>query len=208
MSDLVETLVIGAGPAGLTTAYTLAKQGRQVIVLEAGPRLRRRHQPHRRATRASCSTSAAIASSRSRRRSSISGTRSCRTTSSSARACRASTTSGKFYAYPLKAFEALRNLGLVESAPAWPPSPGQARSRSRTRSTFHQWVRNQFGERLFSIFFKTYTEKVWGMSLRRDLGRLGGAAHQGPEPRRRGARRAAPLARRSAPRRRGGSSRR
>jgi len=29
--------------------------------------------------------------------------------------------------------------------------------------TFHQWVRNQFGERLFSIFFKTYTEKVWGM---------------------------------------------
>jgi protoporphyrinogen oxidase len=25
-------------------------------------------------------------------------------------------------------------------------------------------VRNQFGEKLFSIFFKTYTEKVWGMS--------------------------------------------
>src|SRR4029077_17606970 len=30
--------------------------------------------------------------------------------------------------------------------------------------TFHDWVRNQFGERLFSIFFQTYTEKVWGMS--------------------------------------------
>src|SRR5258705_5782189 len=30
--------------------------------------------------------------------------------------------------------------------------------------TFHQWVRNQFGENLFSIFFKTYPEKVWGMS--------------------------------------------
>jgi protoporphyrinogen oxidase len=30
--------------------------------------------------------------------------------------------------------------------------------------TFHDWVSNQFGERLFSIFFKTYTEKVWGMS--------------------------------------------
>ena len=29
---------------------------------------------------------------------------------------------------------------------------------------FHDWVANQFGERLFSIFFKTYTEKVWGMS--------------------------------------------
>jgi protoporphyrinogen oxidase/putative flippase GtrA len=30
--------------------------------------------------------------------------------------------------------------------------------------TFRQWVSNQFGDRLFSIFFKTYTEKVWGMS--------------------------------------------
>ena len=30
--------------------------------------------------------------------------------------------------------------------------------------SFHDWVRNQFGERLFQIFFKTYTEKVWGMS--------------------------------------------
>ena len=30
--------------------------------------------------------------------------------------------------------------------------------------SFHDWVRNQFGERLFSIFFKTYTEKVWGLS--------------------------------------------
>ena len=38
------------------------------------------------------------------------------------------------------------------------------RSRSRSPQTFHDWVRNQFGERLFSIFFKTYTEKVWGMS--------------------------------------------
>jgi protoporphyrinogen oxidase len=33
----------------------------------------------------------------------------------------------------------------------------------RNPKTFHEWVRNQFGERLFSIFFKTYTEKVWGM---------------------------------------------
>ena len=34
----------------------------------------------------------------------------------------------------------------------------------RRRARFHDWVRNQFGERLFQIFFKTYTEKVWGMS--------------------------------------------
>ncbi len=37
MSDFVETLVIGAGPAGLTTAYSLAKQGREVTVLEQDP---------------------------------------------------------------------------------------------------------------------------------------------------------------------------
>ena len=70
---------------------------------------------------------------------------------------------GKFYAYPLKAFEALRNLGLIESA-ACVASYGIAKLFPIKRpKTFHSWVRNQFGERLFSIFFKTYTEKVWGM---------------------------------------------
>ncbi len=70
---------------------------------------------------------------------------------------------GRFYAYPLKAFEALRNLGLLESA-ACLASYGLARlTPIKEPKTFHQWVRNQFGERLFSIFFKTYTEKVWGM---------------------------------------------
>lgn len=70
----------------------------------------------------------------------------------------------KFYSYPLKPIEALSNLGIFTStlcvisylyAKAFPiPNP----------KTFHQWVRNQFGEKLFQIFFKTYTEKVWGMS--------------------------------------------
>ena len=70
---------------------------------------------------------------------------------------------GKFYAYPLKAFEALRNLGIMESV-ACVASYGWARvAPIAVPKTFHQWVRNQFGERLFSIFFKTYTEKVWGM---------------------------------------------
>ena len=41
---------------------------------------------------------------------------------------------------------------------------GQAVPGRGRRARFQQWVRNQFGERLFSIFFKTYTEKVWGMS--------------------------------------------
>src|SRR5437588_1613344 len=70
---------------------------------------------------------------------------------------------GKFYSYPLKAFEALSNLGLMQSA-ACMLSYGWAKAFPiREPRTFHHWVRNQFGERLFRIFFKTYTEKVWGM---------------------------------------------
>ena len=71
---------------------------------------------------------------------------------------------GKLYSYPLRAFEALFNLGIFESALCM-ASYGWAKLRPIAEpKTFHQWVRNQFGERLFPIFFKTYTEKVWGMS--------------------------------------------
>src|SRR5207237_7184170 len=36
----------------------------------------------------------------------------------------------------------------------------------RSPRSFEDWVINQFGARLFNIFFKTYTEKVWGMSCK------------------------------------------
>jgi protoporphyrinogen oxidase len=70
---------------------------------------------------------------------------------------------GKLFDYPLKAGNALRGLGLVESARcvgsyAW------ARVRPpKDQTHFEAWVIARFGRRLFSIFFKTYTEKVWGM---------------------------------------------
>jgi protoporphyrinogen oxidase len=71
---------------------------------------------------------------------------------------------GKYYSYPLSAFEALMSLGVVRST-ACMLSYAYARANPIAEpATFHQWVRNQFGEKLFSIFFKTYTEKVWGMS--------------------------------------------
>ena len=73
---------------------------------------------------------------------------------------------GRFYSYPLKAMEALGNLGIWEStlcvlsylkAKAFPiPNP----------RSFEDWVVNQFGRRLYGIFFKTYTEKVWGMDCK------------------------------------------
>jgi protoporphyrinogen oxidase len=71
---------------------------------------------------------------------------------------------GRFFAYPLKAANALWNLGLVETVRCL---ASYARARifpiPNPRS-FEDWVRNQFGWRLYSIFFKTYTEKVWGIS--------------------------------------------
>ena len=71
---------------------------------------------------------------------------------------------GKFYSYPLRPFEALRNLGLMTSA-ACVLSFAHARIFPlKNPANFHEWVRNRFGEKLFSIFFRTYTEKVWGMS--------------------------------------------
>jgi protoporphyrinogen oxidase len=71
---------------------------------------------------------------------------------------------GKYYSYPLKAFEALTNLGIFTSLQCV-LSYGYAKAFPvKDAKTFHQWVRNQFGEKLFSIFFRTYTEKVWGMS--------------------------------------------
>jgi protoporphyrinogen oxidase len=71
---------------------------------------------------------------------------------------------GKFYSYPLKAFEALNNLGYAESAYCILSFLYKQAFPYENPETFHQWISNQFGERLFSIFFKTYTEKVWGMS--------------------------------------------
>ena len=71
---------------------------------------------------------------------------------------------GRYFSYPLRAMEAFANLGPVTSL-ACVLSYLYARSFpiANPRS-FHDWVRNEFGERLFQIFFKTYTEKVWGMS--------------------------------------------
>jgi protoporphyrinogen oxidase len=71
---------------------------------------------------------------------------------------------GKYYSYPLSAFEALANLGIFTSAACMLSFAWAKLMPLETPRNFHEWVRNQFGEKLFSIFFKTYTEKVWGMS--------------------------------------------
>ena len=70
---------------------------------------------------------------------------------------------GKFYSYPLRAFEALWNLGIFRSAHCMASYARWKLFPHKDPKSFEQWVVNQFGHKLFSIFFKTYTEKVWGM---------------------------------------------
>jgi protoporphyrinogen oxidase len=70
---------------------------------------------------------------------------------------------GKFFAYPLKPFNALSGLGLWETFRCV-ASYIHARLRPIVpEDNFEAWIRNRFGRRLFEIFFRTYTEKVWGM---------------------------------------------
>ncbi len=70
---------------------------------------------------------------------------------------------GKFYSYPLRAFEALNNLGIVRSALCMASFAWAKLFPIKHVRSFEDWTSNQFGKRLYSIFFKTYTEKVWGM---------------------------------------------
>lgn len=70
---------------------------------------------------------------------------------------------GTYFHYPLKALNALFGLGLWESVRIL---CSYVRSRVfpyPREDTFEEWVSNRFGRRLYEIFFKTYTEKVWGM---------------------------------------------
>jgi protoporphyrinogen oxidase len=70
----------------------------------------------------------------------------------------------RFFSYPLNATEALRKLGVLEAARCALSFLKARLLPIRPEHSFADWVSNRFGERLFSIFFKSYTEKVWGMS--------------------------------------------
>jgi protoporphyrinogen oxidase len=157
--------IIGAGPAGLTAAYLLSKKGVPVTVLEADPRyvggISRTveykgfcfdiggHRFFSKSKEVEDLWTEILPNDLLHR------PRSSRIYYN-----------GKFFSYPLKAGEALVKLGLIEAsrcvlsyltALAFPhPQP----------RSFEDWVSNQFGKRLFNIFFKSYTEKVWGMSCK------------------------------------------
>jgi protoporphyrinogen oxidase len=163
MTADADIFVIGAGPAGLTTAYCLTKQTPSVIVIEKDPLyvggISRtvRHGNflfdiggHRFFSKAKEVVDLWLEILPDdfitrRRLSRI-------------------YYGGKFYSYPLSAFQALRNLGIFTSAGCMLSYAYAKAFPIASPCSFHDWVRNRFGERLFQIFFKTYTEKVWGMS--------------------------------------------
>jgi len=70
---------------------------------------------------------------------------------------------GRFFNYPLEVINTLFNLGILES---FLISLSYLSAQIRPypeEETFDQWVSNRFGRRLYEKFFKTYTEKVWGI---------------------------------------------
>lgn len=158
----VETLIVGAGPAGLTTAYELTKAGRSVAMVERDPvyvggisrtvnykGYRFDIGGHR-----FFSKSAEVEAWWTE----IMGDELLQRPRSSRIYY-----NNKLFDYPLRAGDALAKLGPIEAlrcviSYAW----AQARPY-RNVVSFEQWVVNNFGRRLFQIFFKTYTEKVWGM---------------------------------------------
>jgi protoporphyrinogen oxidase len=70
---------------------------------------------------------------------------------------------GKLFAYPLKPLNALLNLGVMDSMAVLGSYLWSRLAPVRPEVSFADWVSNRFGRRLYRIFFKSYTEKVWGI---------------------------------------------
>jgi protoporphyrinogen oxidase len=158
----VDVAIIGAGPAGLTAGYLLTKQGLSVAIIEkdktyvGGISRTVEHQGYRFdiGGHRFFSKSAAVVDLWNELLPDdfIQRPRMSRIYFE-----------GKFYSYPLRAFEALWNLGLIRSTLCMISFAKAKAFPNKQVKSFEDWTVNQFGWKLYSIFFKTYTEKVWGM---------------------------------------------
>ena len=70
---------------------------------------------------------------------------------------------GDFFAYPLRAEDVVRRLGLVETVRCLGSYAAAKVRRAEPPDTFEDWVTARFGRRLYDAFFREYTEKVWGI---------------------------------------------
>jgi len=160
-----KAVIVGAGPAGLTAAYELSKHNAPVIVLEIDPEYVGgiARTVNYKNFRFDIGGHRFFSKSREVEDlwTEIAGDNMLHRPRSSRIYYR-----GKFYTYPLKPFEALSKLGIIESTFCLFSFLAARLHPTRNPKNFEEWVSNQFGKRLFRVFFKTYTEKVWGMSCR------------------------------------------
>lgn len=156
-----DVVIIGAGPTGLTAAYQLAKAGQKTIVFEKGARVGGiartedykgygvdigGHRFYTKVSEVEALWHEVLADDFLHR------TRLSRIYYNR-----------KFFYYPIRFFDALWKLGLVESVRVGLSYIWARVQPYPKEDNLEEWVSNRFGKRLFQIFFKTYTEKVWGI---------------------------------------------
>ena len=153
--------VIGGGPAGLTAGYLLAKQGRPVIVFEAEDQV----------------GGIAKTEVRDGYRFDLGGhrffTKSKEVNDLWHEVMREEFLkrprmsriywNGKFLDYPLNGMDVVKKLGPIELVRSGLSYLWAAMKPKGKEDNLEQWVSNRFGKRLYQHFFKTYTEKVWGV---------------------------------------------
>ncbi|MBN2060677.1 MAG: NAD(P)/FAD-dependent oxidoreductase [Deltaproteobacteria bacterium] len=159
--DNKEIIIIGAGPAGLAAAHEFIKQGLRPIILEkndkvgglartesykgfnfdlGGHRFFTKHSKINRLWHEMLGEEFISVPRMSR-----------------------IYYNGRFFNYPLEIINVFFNLGIPEII-FMLASYVKAQVRPYSfEDTFDQWVSNRFGRRLYETFFKTYTEKVWGI---------------------------------------------
>jgi protoporphyrinogen oxidase len=154
-------VVLGAGPAGLTAGYLLAKQGKSVIVLESTDQV----------------GGIARTQIRDGYRFDLGGHRFFTKVKEVddlwheimkeefLKRPRQSRIywNDKFLEYPLQGVDVIKKLGPVELTRCLISYLWAAIKPKGREDTFEVWVSNRFGKRLYNHFFKTYTEKLWGV---------------------------------------------
>jgi protoporphyrinogen oxidase len=158
----VDVAIVGAGPAGLTAGYLLAKAGKRVAIVEKDPTcvggISRtvEHEGHR------FGIGGRLSSPKSRAVVELLNEILPGGFTEHSRTSRIYH-QGKLYSCPPRVFEALRGLGVWRSAACMMSYAWARLLPIRDVRSVADWTSNRFGRKLHALFFKPYAEKVWGM---------------------------------------------